>query len=213
MKKVNIVLAIVTVALLIILAIILVSRVDQPVTIPAPDPHPTLNQAEQAQLSAALAKMYPAKPETTPEPVRAVLPEELKPRLPVETTPEPTYTEEELELLALVIYQEAGGDTCSDETRLRVGCVVLNRVDHPDFPDTIYDVVTEERAYGELYWTGPVWPKRASWEGEADAVARSYDIAERVLEGERVLPEDVIFQSEYIMGEIVAYSDGMYFCR
>lgn len=213
MKRWHYVLTIVLAALLTILLILIASRVTQPVIVPAPEPHPTLNQAERAQLSVALAKLYPAEPETTPEPVKAVLPEELKPRLPVETTPEPTYTEEELELLALVIYQEAGGDACSDETRLRVASVALNRVEHPDFPDTLYDVVTEERAYGELYWTGPVWPKRASWEGEAAAVARSYDIAERALEGERVLPADVIFQSEYIMGEIVAYSDGMYFCR
>lgn len=160
--------------------------------------------------------IVPAKVE--PEPVEQMLVLPVKPeRIPAEVEPapepEPTYTAEELELLALVIYQEAGGDACSDETRLRVGCVVLNRVEHPEFPATIYDVVTEERAYGELYWTGPVWPDRAEYECEAHAVARAYDIAKRVLEGERVLPEDVIFQSEFIMGEIVAHSDGMYFCR
>ena len=38
----------------------------------------------------------------------------------VEAT-EPAYTEEELEYMAMVIYQEAGSDTCSDETRLAVG--------------------------------------------------------------------------------------------
>jgi hypothetical protein len=135
---------------------------------------------------------------------------------PVEATEpptEPTYTAEELEMLALVIYQEAGADFCSDETRLMVGTVVMNRIADPRFPDTMYDVVTEERAYGELHWTGIVWPGRASHPTEAHAVDRAYAIAERILLGERTLPADVIFQSEYIMGEIVAHSDGLYFCR
>lgn len=181
-------------------------RTEQPVIIPAPEPTPIAAQEHKPALTTMSLAVEPhplsptnmlkvdIEPEPTPE-------------------PEPAYTEEELELLALVIYQEAGGDACSDETRMRVGAVALNRVAHPGFPDTLYDVVTEKRAYGELYWTGPIWPKRASYECEAHAVARSYDIAKRVLEGERVLPADVIFQSEYIMGEIVAQSDGMYFCR
>ena len=126
---------------------------------------------------------------------------------------EPSYTPQELEMLALVIYQEAGADWCSDDTRLMVGTVVMNRIADPRFPDTMHEVVTEERAYGLLHWTGIVWPARASHQTEAHAVERAYAIAERILLGERTLPEDVVFQSEYIMGEIVAYSDGMYFCR
>ena len=130
---------------------------------------------------------------------------------PAET--EPTYTAEELEMLALVIYQEAGADRCSDDTRLMVGTVVMNRIADPRFPDTMYEVVTEELAYGRLHWTGIVWPSRARRPAEAHAVERAYAIAERILQGERTLPEDVIFQSEHVMGEIVAYSDGLYFCR
>lgn len=126
---------------------------------------------------------------------------------------EPTYTEEDLELLALVIYQEAGGDACSDATRLMVGAVVMNRVEDDRFPDTIEEVLLQERQYGRLHWTGLVWPERAALPQEARAVARAYVIAERVLEGERVLPTDVIFQSEYVQGEIVAEQDGFYFCR
>lgn len=127
--------------------------------------------------------------------------------------PEPTYTEAELEMLALVIYQEAGGDACSDETRLMVGNVVMNRVADERFPDTIEEVLLQERQYGRLHWTGLVWPERASQSVEAHAVQRAYDCAERVLEGERLLPGDVIFQSEYVLGEIVAQQDGFYFCR
>ena len=139
------------------------------------------------------------------EPVEPVSVEE------VEETP--AYTERDLELLALVIYQEAGGDACSDETRLMVGNVVMNRVADERFPDTIEEVLLQERQYGRLHWTGTVWPKRASQEVEAHAVARAYECAEQILNGVRVLPDDVIFQSEYILGEIVAEQDGFYFCR
>lgn len=152
--------------------------------------------------------------ETTPPTEAAVIATE--PPTEPETEPteeEPQYTAEELEMLALVIYQEAGADYCSDDTRLMVGTVVMNRIADPRFPDTMYEVVTEELAYGRLHWTGIVWPPRAIRPAEAHAVKRAYAIAERILLGERTLPEDVIFQSEYIMGEIVAVSDGFYFCR
>lgn len=147
--------------------------------------------------------------------VRPVMPKVVPTKVVAEiaTTTEPAYTEAELEMMALVIYQEAGGDACSDETRLMVGNVVLNRVADDRFPDTIEGVLLQERQYGRLHWTGLVWPERASQSVEAHAVQRAYDCAERVLEGERLLPEDVIFQSEYIQGEIVAQQDGFYFCR
>lgn len=131
------------------------------------------------------------------------------------TTPtEPPYTADELEMMALVIYLEVGGDACSDETRLMVGNVVMNRVADSRFPNTIYEVLTRRGQYGLLHWTGLVWPAKASAPSEAHAVERAYACAERVLLGERVLPEDVIWQAEFIQGkEVVAYQDGMYFCR
>lgn len=134
-----------------------------------------------------------------------------------ETIPTETaypYTEKDLEYLALVIYQEAGGDMYSDTTRLMVGTVVMNRVADERYPDTIFDVILQRGQYGRLFWTGPMWPARRWEPQESHAVERAYTIAERVLRGERSLPSDVIFQSEYIQGtEIVAYQGGFYFCR
>ena len=120
----------------------------------------------------------------------------------------------DLELLARAIYAEAGGDDCSDETRIMVGNVILNRMKDPRYPDTMEEVLTQPLQYNTFDKTGVVWKDRASDPDERDAVERAYQCAERVLLGEKLLPDDVIFQSEYIQGtEIVAHQDGIYFCR
>ena len=130
-----------------------------------------------------------------------------------ETIDEPLYTEEELEILALIIYQEAGGDDCSDDTRLKVGNVFLNRVSSSLFPDTFYEVATQERQYGSLFWTGVEWPDRHTEPGEQHAVERAYRIAEQLLLGVRVLPDNVIWQAEFPQGDgTYCYQYGTYFC-
>ena len=127
--------------------------------------------------------------------------------------PDKTYTDEELEILALIVYQEAGEDRVSDDTRRLVAQVFLNRVNDSRFPDSFYEVATAERQYGRLYWTGIVWPDRASSQVEAHAVERAYKIAQEVLESdEPICPESVIFQAEFVQGDIYAEQDGMYFC-
>lgn len=154
-----------------------------------------------------------------PDPVQTVT-EVLEPEvIEIEVTyvqPEPTYTDQELEMLALVIYQEAGSDACSDTVRQMVGEVVLNRVADDRYPDTLEAVLTERAQYGLLHCTGLVWPERAGYASEAHAVERAYDIAEKLLSGsvERLLPEDVVFQAEFTQGtEVVAQDGGFYFCR
>ena len=127
--------------------------------------------------------------------------------------PDKTYTDEELEILALIVYQEAGEDRVSDDTRRLVAQVFLNRVNDSRFPDSFYEVATAERQYGRLYWTGIVWPDRASSQVEAHAVERAYKIAQEVLESDDpICPEGVIFQAEFVQGDIYAEQDGMYFC-
>ena len=122
------------------------------------------------------------------------------------------YTEEELELLACVIYCEAGGDACTDDTRRMVGEVVLNRAADLRFPDTIAGVLTQKYQYGLFWRTGVVWPARAAHEPEA--VERAYDCARLVLTEERLLPEDTVWQAEFMQGtECVVHVPGFYFCR
>ena len=164
----------------------------------------------------AIAEEAQFEPAEVVEPVAAEVkePEVVLLSCTVVQNSEPTYSEADLEMLSLAIYQEAGSDACSDETRMMVGNVVLNRVADDRFPDTIELVLLQERQYGRLHWTGLVWPERASYLSEAHAVERAYACAERLLNGERVFADDVIWQAEFSQGsEIVAQQDGFYFCR
>lgn len=132
---------------------------------------------------------------------------------PVEEMPEPAYTQEELEILAVIVYQEAGGDHCSDDTRRKVGSVFLNRVASPHFPDEPEEVATDDRQYGTLYLTGIKWPDRAFEPEEAHAVERAYRIAQELLTGGSILPAYVIWQAEFEQGNgVYCYQDGIYFC-
>jgi hypothetical protein len=95
------------------------------------------------------------------------------------------YTEDDLYWLAKIVYAEAGYDT--DEGQRAVATVVLNRVDSPDFPDNIYDVIWQK--------TGSVWQFSPCGDGGIDKEPdeRAYDNARAVLEGERTLPGDVLY--------------------
>ena len=56
-----------------------------------------------------------------------------------------TYTEEDVELLARLIYGEARGE--SYEGQVAVGAVVLNRVKTVGFPNTLEDVIFQKRQF------------------------------------------------------------------
>lgn len=129
--------------------------------------------------------------------------------------PRPAVNQEELELLACVIYQEAGGNECCDECRRRVADVVLNRVNDPRFPNDIYSVLTAPRQYGRFSQTGIVWPSRANSSGEKLAVDRAYAIAEEVLLGRHseLYGNGYIWQAEFKQGAEQVYHCGIYFGR
>lgn len=130
-----------------------------------------------------------------------------------ETEPEPTYTEDELFCMAAAIYNEAGGNSCSDETRTMVGYVILNRVKDERFPNTIREVLEAKKQYGRFYWTGVKFADRSSKPEEQAAVERAYTIAKKVLTEPSTIPETVVFQAEFEQGVgVYKYEDGIYFC-
>ena len=92
-------------------------------------------------------------------------------------------------LLARVIYSEAGSDWLSDEWKMAVGEVVLNRVASPEFPNSIYEVVAQPRQYGNLAYCSLRPSERCAY------------LAVRLLAGARVLDEpSVVFQANVVQG-------------
>lgn len=164
-----------------------------------PKPKPTEPPVEEE--APVVEKTEPTEPEPTEPPVEE------------ETTPKDPY--DPVELLACVIYQEAGSDSICDDCRYRVADVVLNRVADPRYPDTIYGVLTQPSQYGNYSKTGVVWPKRANNSGEKHAVQRAYAIAMSVVAGthSELYGEGYIYQAQFIQGKDNIYCCGHYFGR
>lgn len=73
------------------------------------------------------------------------------------SSPSTQYSSSDVQLLAMVISAEARGE--SYEGQVAVGAVVLNRVAHPSFPDSISGVVYQSGAFSCVYdsnWSEPV---------------------------------------------------------
>lgn len=134
----------------------------------------------------------------TTEPVTALV---------IPTEPKKNYTDDDLFYLAAAVCREAGGE--SEEIQLLVANVVINRVNSSIYPDTIYGVLTDYRQYGMMWKYGVSFP---SW-ADQDTIDHCYDVARRILEGERVCPDNVLFQAEFEQGSgIYKQFDGFYFC-
>lgn len=66
---------------------------------------------------------------------------------------EPLMSKEDIELIALVTMAEAEGE--SEEGKRLVIDTILNRMDSPYFPDTVYDVIYQRNAFSSM-WNGRV---------------------------------------------------------
>lgn len=94
-----------------------------------------------------------------------------------------SYTDEELYILAHVICGEA--QNCPDDEQLYVGSVVINRVAHPAFPNSIQGVVFQPGQYactkdGNYY---------------REPTPRNWANAKYLLENGSILPGNVVWQS------------------
>lgn len=104
---------------------------------------------------------------------------------------EENYTFEDLMLLSKIIYAEAGSVWLSDEWKMCVGEVVLNRVASPEFPDTIKEVLEQP---GQYYGTN------SRYFDSLLPTERCVNAALRLLNGERLLESSVVFQANFIQG-------------
>lgn len=129
----------------------------------------------------------------------------------------PAYTDDDVYCLAAVIYQEAGSDSCSDETRYMVADVVLNRVADDRFPDSVRDVLEDAPGgclqYGRFAITGVCFPERAELESEKHAVQRAWYIAREIAAGEHsdLYGNGYIWQAEFGQGTDQIWADGICF--
>lgn len=127
-----------------------------------------------------------------------------------ETETEAPYTDEDLYVLSHIISAEAGN--CQEEMMLYVGSVVLNRVADDRFPNTIKEVV---------FQTDPLqYRPTANGEYDKEPTEGAVEAARKLLEEGSVLPADVIYQSNEMIGEYYTHLDPppgigsrMYFCK
>lgn len=117
---------------------------------------------------------------------------------------------DDLMLLSKIIYAEAGSEWLSDEWKMCVGEVVLNRVASPEFPDTIKEVLEQP---GQYYGVN------SRYFNSLLPSERCVRIALKLIEGERILDDtSVVFQANFKQGSGVhtAYYDkhlgSTYFC-
>ena len=119
---------------------------------------------------------------------------------------EPAIDEEELDLLAHLIFAEAGSDWCKDEMLYCVGSVVLNRMASEYFPSTMHEVI---------YQTKPTLQYACIVDGniKKEPNERAYRIAEDLLRNGSVLPSNVVFQAQFKQGDgVYVQVQNMYFC-
>ena len=104
---------------------------------------------------------------------------------------ETNYTFDDLMLLSKIIYAEAGSEWLSDEWKMCVGEVVLNRVASPEFPDTIKDVLEQPGQY---------YGANSRYFNNLLPSERCVKCAIRLLNGERLLEPSVVFQANFTQG-------------
>ena len=123
--------------------------------------------------------------------------------------------------LMCTIYQEGGGGSkITDDELLCYANVVLNRVNHKEFPDSITDVLTQEGQY-KGFEDGVYLIDRTDNQLEIDAIERSFNIGLRALNGElgkndkgEYCPDTIIWQSNSKQGKGVWWrtASGTWFC-
>lgn len=109
--------------------------------------------------------------------------------------PKISYTEDDLDLFARLLTAEVGSTWIPDEIQLYVGSVVLNRMAHEYFPDTLYDVIYQPGQYS------PTWNGRINNTPDE----RTIENARKLLEEGSVLPANVVFQANFKQGEGIHY--------
>ena len=97
----------------------------------------------------------------------------------------------DLFLVSKIMTAEAGSYWLSDEWKMAVGEVLLNRVASPEFPNTVEECI---------YQPGQYYSKNSSYFKKLLPWERETRLAWRLLEGERHLEPSVVFQANFTQG-------------
>lgn len=173
-------------ALLIAFAILLALRLSAGPARAANEPPAPVYSSAALAAHLAVAPDVAAHEPQTPEP-------------PAEPEPEPRYEEitaEERELLARVVYAESNTETL--EGQIAVAQVVLNRVRSESFPDTVSEVIYQERQFS----TAPILDSVTPTENNYEAVDLAFEL--------EVVPYDVLYfsrgaENDRVWGRIGAH--------
>lgn len=133
--------------------------------------------------------------------------------------------QQKLDIIAKVIKNEAGA--CPWLHRIAVGQVVLNRTRHPNFPDTVFDVVNQSSRWTDANGNvRVVYQYSPSYCYGFEGIDRQfYEDAKFVLDDNATdiyVPSDIIWQAEFPQGKETWwksevdtgwYRSTTYFCR
>ena len=117
---------------------------------------------------------------------------------------------DELYLLSRFICAEAGKDWLTDEYRFCTGEVALNRLASPEFPDSLGEVIFQSGQYSNI--------DPESFSQLTKPSRECVEVAVRLLQGERMLAPQVVYQSKSRISNVYAtFSDYIlghtYFCE
>ncbi len=113
-----------------------------------------------------------------------------------------SYTKAEFDMLSVVVEHEVG--YCSDESKLAVANVILNRVKSQDFPDTIEGVLTAPNQFTavSVYYNG-------TWQ----ASESTRDCVQRALDGEDNTNGAVYYYApQYCSGSTAQWFESLTLC-
>lgn len=118
--------------------------------------------------------------------------------VPIETEPE--VDEEELYMLAHLLAGEC--QSYSRECQVAVASVVMNRVKHPSYPNSVEGVIFQHGQYACV--------RDGNYDREPTAL--NWEVAEEVLRYGSQIPVNVVFQAQFKQGPCWKKIDGEYFC-
>ena len=114
--------------------------------------------------------------------------------------PEIQLTDQEMDLLAKVVWAEARGE--SPEGQQAVAEVIFNRLVSDDFPDTVRGVLYAENQFPSTELLKDAAPTQAQ-----------YDAIENALSGPYILPEEVVYYATYpVTDQVWGSIGGHIFC-